>query len=129
MLALVVNPSFGAPAFVARMIPVHNLTTEFLYDKVILILLINPDTGINVSPKWKDLITIYKTTKLDYHNTFSNNFEKQKVHLVVNLFNNKTCVALSQREMDDTHIFVKNVTKLWIIMNIKSFDALSQRKT
>ena len=35
MLALVVNPSFGAPAFVARMIPVHNLTTEFLYDKVI----------------------------------------------------------------------------------------------
>ena len=34
MLALMVNPSFGAPAFVARMIPVHNLTAEFLYDKI-----------------------------------------------------------------------------------------------
>ena len=205
-----VNPSFGAPAFVARMIPVHNLTAEFLYNKVIqlinsihgadgyvftlmsdnlrvnqkcfkffhqnftsfnifsvahpvpndkflaLFIFYNPthlfknirnnwvtektqtlnfccpDTGINVSPKWKDLITIYKTTsdeggpyntKLDYQTLFPNNFEKQKVHLVVNLFNDKTCVALSQREMKDTHIFVKNVTKLWIIMNIKSFDA------
>ena len=35
MLALMVNPYLGAPAFVARMISVHNLTAEFLYDKVI----------------------------------------------------------------------------------------------
>ena len=179
MLALMVNPSFRSPAFVARMSPVHNLTAEFLYDIVIqlinsihcsggyvftlmsdnlkvnqkcfklfhqnftsfnifsvahpvpndkfLALFISydpthlfkiirnnwvtektqtlnfccPDTGINVSPKWKDLITIYNT-KLDYQILFPNNFEKQKVHLVVNLFNDKTAVALSQREMNDT---------------------------
>ena len=34
MIALMVNPSVGVPAFLARMIPVHNLTAEFLYDKV-----------------------------------------------------------------------------------------------
>ena len=54
----------------------------------------------------------------NYQTLSPNNFEKQKVHLVVNLF--KTCVALSQREMNGIHIFVKNVTKLWIITNIKS---------
>ena len=211
MLGFMVNPCFGAPAFIARMIPVHNLEAEFLYDQ--LLLLINsiheaggyvfalmsdnlklnqkcfkmfhksfpslnifsvshpflnikfsalfliydpthlfknirnnwvtektqtldfscPDTGVEVSAKWKDLITIYKndneggltTSKLDYQTLHLNNFENQKVHLVVNVFNEKTCVILSQRKMNDTHVFVEKVMKMWHIMNIKVSNAAS----
>ena len=93
-----------------------NIRNNWVTEKTQTLIFCCPDTGINVSPKRKDLITIYKTTsdegglnntKLDYRTLSPNNFKKQKVHLVVNLFNDKTCVALSQREMNDTHIFVK----------------------
>ena len=62
-------------------------------------------------------------TKLDHKTLFPNNFEEQKVYLVVNVFNEKTCVALAQMEMEGTRIFVENVTKKWIILNIKSPNA------
>ena len=35
MLALMVNPFFGAPTFVARLIPVHKLDANFLYEQII----------------------------------------------------------------------------------------------
>ena len=62
--------------------------------------------------KWKDLVKIYESeiendlylTKLDYTTLHPNNFEKQKVQLVVNVFNEKTVAALEGKpEMDGTH--------------------------
>ena len=201
-----INPSFGAPAFVARLIPVLHLKGEFLYELLIsLINLIHREGGyvyglmsdnlsvnqnafrlfhqtfnslsissiahpvpnnrfkimytlydpvhlfknirnnwitektqtltffdINtneeVVARWKDLIDVYKSeeksilklTKLDHRTLFPNNFEKQKVSLVCNVFNEKTCVVLEQKGMKDTANFVRNVTRMWHILNIKS---------
>ena len=63
-------------------------------------------------------------TKLDHKTLFPNNFEKEKVYLVVNVFNEKTCVALAKMEMEGTRIFVENVTKMWKILNINSPNAV-----
>ena len=61
-----------------------------------------------------------KLTKLDAQTLWPTSFEKQKVHLALNIFNDKTVVALKQRGMDDTAYFVENVVKMWNILNIKS---------
>ena len=64
-----------------------------------------------------------KETKLDYTTLHPNNFEKQKVHLVVNVFNDKTCAVLDRKPgMEGTAKFVKYVTRMWNILNIKSCD-------
>ena len=34
VLAMMINPSLGAPAFVGRLLPVFSLKAEFLYDQV-----------------------------------------------------------------------------------------------
>ena len=208
MLALMVNLFFGAPAFVARLISVHRLEANFLYDQLIQLLhcihnnggfvyalmsdnlrvnqivfkllhqmfqslskfsVVHPipnvkfqalyclydpthlfknirnnwvtdktqtldffcsSTNQKLSASWKDLITIYKSesggsgltnTKLDHQTLYTNNFEKQKVHLVVNVFNEKTCVALAAPgKMYGTYKFVDNITKMWNILNIKT---------
>ena len=58
----------------------------------------NPETGEMCSAKWKDLVKLYKEetdnsilreTKLDYTTLYPNNFEKQKVQYVMNIFNEK----------------------------------------
>ena len=52
-----------------------------------------------------------------------NNFEKQKVHLVVNIFNDKTFAALDGKPgRVGTAKFVKYVTRMWNILNIKCCD-------
>ena len=35
ILALMINPSYGAPAFVARLVPLSHLNAEFLYELVL----------------------------------------------------------------------------------------------
>jgi len=90
----------------------------------------NPETGEMCSAKWKDLVKLYKVetdnsilreTKLDYTTLYPNNFEKQKVQYVVNIFNEKTITKLSDKsEMHGTYVFVELVTRLWNILNIRS---------
>ena len=64
-----------------------------------------------------------KLTKLDYKTLHPNNFEKQKAHLVCNIFNEKTCAALIGNEgQEGTLKFVQLVTKMWKILNIRSPD-------
>ena len=173
ILALMVCCMMGRPSFVARLIPVHTLTHEFLhkqterlleiihdcggfvylvmtdnlqcnqsmfkafYEKygtanewsinhpvlnphfLILFMLYDPthllkivhnnwvtektqillfpdsDTGKMIEARWRDLIELYKEetesmvklSKLDYSTLYPNNFEKQKVHLAYNAFN------------------------------------------
>lgn len=61
-----------------------------------------------------------KLTKLDYRTLYPNNFEKQKVNLVCNVFNEKTVAALEQQNKSGTAYFVKQITRLWHILNIRS---------
>ena len=45
MLAAKINPSFGAPAFIARLIPVINLKADFLFEIVKLVINIVHNAG------------------------------------------------------------------------------------
>ena len=47
------------------------------------------------------------------------NFEKQKVKLACDIFNEKTVAALEKRNFTGTAIFVKMVPKMWNIINVK----------
>ena len=56
----------------------------------------------------------------DYTTLYPNNFEKQKVQLVTNVFNEKTIACLKRHGKEDTARFVEFVTRMWKILNIKS---------
>ena len=66
----------------------------------------DPNSGEVVHAKWAHLKQIYneevnhlvKRTNLDYHSIYPNNFEKQKVSLVLNVFNEKTVTVLKQKK-------------------------------
>ena len=47
-------------------------------------------------------------------------FEKQKVPLVVNVFNEQTVAALNMYGYVDTATIVKLITRMWNVLNIKS---------
>ena len=55
--------------------------------------------------------SIVKSTKLNYATLYPMNFEKQKVSLAMNIFNEKTVAALFLHKFDDTAIFVRAVTE------------------
>ena len=84
-----------------------------------------------VIAQWRDLVEIYKSeehsivksTKLDYATLHPTSFEKQKVSVAVNVFNEKTVVALQLYGHNETATFVDEVTKLWNCINVKSTDA------
>ena len=95
----------------------------------------NPKTNEIFTAKWKDLVKIYKVelesdhkqTKLDYTTLCPNNFEKQKVCLVFNVFNEKTVAVLDGKEgMEGTHIFTKQVTCMWNILHTRSSKAANR---
>ena len=75
---------------------------------------IEPFTKNVFQAKWSDLVAIYnkemdspiKLTKLSYASLYPTNFEKQKVSLVVNVFNEKTISELIGK---DTNVMVQNV--------------------
>ena len=114
--------------------PTHlfkNIRNNWVTEKTQTLEFVDFESGKTCNAKWKDLIFLYKSelesdlklTKLDYKTLHPNNFEKQKVHLVCNVFNEKTCAALIGKEgKEDTLKFVQYVTKMWNILNIRSPD-------
>ena len=114
--------------------PTHlfkNIRNNWVTEKTQQLEFVDPESGETYVAKWKDLISLYKSelesdlklTKLDYKTLHPNNFEKQKVHLVCNIFNEKTCAALIGKEGEEgTLKFVQLVTKMWNILNIRSPD-------
>ena len=81
-------------------------------------------------PKWSDLVKIYdsekdsmlKNTKLTHATLHPTNFEKQKVSLAMNIFNERTVAALESKGFKDTAIFVETVTNLWNCLNVKKYS-------
>ena len=59
-----------------------------------------------------------KETKISYSALYPTNLEKQKVSLVLKIFNEKTVAALKEKQ--ETKVFVENVTKMWNILNVKA---------
>ena len=208
VLAIMIAPSMGKPAFVCRLIPVYSLNHDFLFEEAnkiiqlihkhsgyamllmsdnirtnqacfksyqetfgseaifsrkhpvsndefsMLFLLYDPPHLLkNIRNNWhtgkmqklkftsskhgtviaqcKDLVEIYKSeehsivksTKLDYATLHPTSLEKQKVSLAVDVFNEKTVVALQLYGHKETATFVDEVTKLWKCINVKSTDA------
>ena len=87
-----------------------------------------PFTREAIPAQWSDLVSIYKSeaslpiksTKLSYATLYPTNFEKQKVSLAVNVFNEKTVAVLAEKK---TGNMVRNVTKIWNILNVKTTSA------
>ena len=111
--------------------PTHmlkNIRNNWTTEKTQTLEFTDPDSGKIVFAKWSDLKQIYneevskpiKRTKLDYQPLYPNNFEKQKVSLVLNVFNEKTAAALKQSKFNDTALFIEKIMRMWHILNVKS---------
>ena len=111
--------------------PTHlmkNIRNNWVTEKMRTLQFICPGTGKTVTAKWSDIVKIYsdekesavKTTKLSYASVFPNSFEKQKVSLVLDVFDEKTISALTLKGFTDTATFVSYVTKMWHILNIRA---------
>ena len=106
--------------------PTHllkNIRNNWHTEKMQKLKFIDPETNQN----WSDLVKIYdskkdsmlKNTKLTHATLYPTNFEKQKVSLAMNIFNERTVAALESKGFRDTAIFVKTVTNLWNCLNVK----------
>lgn len=110
--------------------PTHllkNVRNNWVTEKTQILLFPDPDSGKLVEARWKDLIALYeeerdstiKESKLDYPTLYPNNFEKQKLRLAYNVFNEKTTSALRLLGKFETSSFLESVTRLWNMLNIK----------
>ena len=63
-----------------------------------------------------------KRTKLDYKTLYPNNYGKQNVGSVLNIFNEKTVTTLKQKQFYDTAVFLEKIHRLWSILNVKSLN-------
>ena len=91
---------------------------------------VNPDSKKNdtVVADWGDLIKLHKKecessismTKLTPQGLWPNNFEKHKVNLVLNAFDEKVVAALKMYNCCGTAMFIEKVNKMWRILNVKS---------
>ena len=110
---------------------IKNLRNNWYTEKTRELEFVDPETGQKLRAKWSDLVYIYKQeeknivkkTPLDYQTLYPNNFEKQKVQLVMNVFNEKVVAQLEHYGKHDTARFVFLFTRMWKILNIKSPEA------
>ena len=111
--------------------PTHlfkNIRNNWVTEKFQTLDFVEPYTKIVHKAKWSHLIAIYddemkspiKRTRLSYAALYPTNFEKQKVSLASNVFNEKTVAVLSGKT---TQVMVQNVTKMWHILNVKTPSA------
>ena len=111
-----------------------NIRNNWITERTQTLEFVHPYTGKTHKAKWSDIIKLYKLEErnivkmhtLDYATLYPNNFEKQKVQLVANVFNEKIVALLKMNGMHDTATFVELVTRMWKILNIKSPDAAKQ---
>ena len=123
------NPEF--PILYLLHDPPHlfkNIRNNWVTEKMQSLDFVEPYTKKVHLAKWKDLITLYNTEidslikrmNLCYAALYPTNFEKQKVNLAANIFNEKMIAVLNGKS---TQVMVKNVTKMWHILNVKTPSA------
>lgn len=86
------------------------------------------ETSEDLIAEWKDIVNIYKMetdmvvkqTRLNYATIYPTNFDKQKVQLTFNVFNEKTVAVLKSNGSNATGEFVHLVTRMMNILNVKS---------
>ena len=96
--------------------PTHmlkNIRNNWTTEKTQILEFKDPDSEMVIQAKWSDVKSkdevenSIKTTKLDYATLHPNNYEKQKVNLVLNVFNEKTIAALTSKHFYETALFGK----------------------
>ena len=105
-----------------------NVRNNLMTEKTKTLEFKDPDTRSRVVlAKWSDIRiykeeenNIVKSTKLNYRSLYPNNFEKQNVKLVFNIFNEKTVACVEEENLTETAIFVRQVTRSMNIIDIKS---------
>lgn len=117
--------------------PIHlfkNIKNNWLTENLQKLKFYFPGSEETVIACWGDIIRLYKDeqkslmkeSKLDYATVYPTNFVKQKVNLTINVFCEKTGVALRNHGFDQTANFVLTVTRLINIMNVGSPNAGSR---
>ena len=116
MLAIMVNPSFGKPKFIARLLPVKNMTAEFLYAEIQKVLeMIHEVSGHVFSLMSDDLSVNQKVYKM-YHEKF----QSVNVAAVNHPFKNETFDSLYTIH-DPVHL-LKNIRNNWITEKSQRLD-------
>ena len=114
--------------------PVHllkNIRNNWCTEKMQKLKYIDPERNKTGIAYRNDRLYIYnlecegivKSTGLNFVTLFPNNFEKQKVSLALNIFNEKTVAALKQEKREETVKFIELVVRMWKMLNIKSRKA------
>ena len=107
-----------------------NIRNNWVTEKTKTLEMLDPDNDSLIVAKWQDLVDIYtieeknivKKVPFGYSSLYPNNFEKQKVQLVINIFKEKTVACLEIPGRKDTARFVALITKMWNILNIKTYS-------
>ena len=90
-----------------------------------------PGENTTVSARWSDVVEVYekekksalRRTRLTAVALNPSAFEKQKVSLVLKVFDDKTIAALIQDGYHDTACFISYIVKLWKQLNNRSVSA------
>ena len=80
----------------------------------------NADFGHVIAIYQREKNSVIKQTKLAFSTVFPTNFDKQKVDLMLNLFNEKTVAVLRTDDNHGTATFVRHVTRLFHMLNVKN---------
>ena len=113
VLALMVDPLMGGPAFVARLVPIYSLKSDLLFDQInILLKLIHENNGFVYLAMSDNLSTNRKCTKL-FHQEFGTTSIASIPHPIPNI--HFTDLFLYS---DPVHLF-RNVRNNWITEKLK----------
>ena len=114
ILAIMVNPSFGAPAFVARLIPVHNIQADFLYDQLTLLITTIHDVGGFVYALMSDNLRVNQKTFRLFHENFSSR-NIYSIPVPNEVFRDLYILY------DPTHLF-KNIRNNWVTEKTQTLE-------
>ncbi len=127
----IVHPEDSARQFYLFLDPVHlfkSIRNNWYSEKTQRLKFYSTPQDEEMVADWRDLVDLYekelghsvKRVFLSQRALRPSSFEKQKVQLAVQVFNDKTVAALAQDVKSATAAFVYHVTRLWKILNTHS---------
>ena len=108
MFGLMVNPCFGAPAFISRLIPVCKLKAEFVFDQIVSLITCIHNSGGYVFAIMSDNLKTNQKCFTLFHNNYSSDTLWSVLHPISN---DKFPVLFLL--YDPVHLF-KNIRNNWV---------------
>ena len=108
VLALMINPSFGAPSFVARLLPVHCLKADFHYEQIETLVKLIHEAGGYVYAIMSDNLSVNQKMFTMFHQ----NCETLSIFSIKHpVINDK--FSMLYLMYDPAHLF-KNIRNNWV---------------